>query len=556
MSTLARLLQLARPHWRAMALAAALGAITIGSGIALFSTSAYLISAAAIVPSIAELQVAIVGVRFFGISRGVFRYLERLASHSVTLNLLADIRAWFYAALEPLAPARVQQAHSGDLLTRAVSDVDELQEFFVRVLAPPLVALVVTTGFAVFLAYFAPVLALAALASLAFVGLAVPALARAAGRAPGAVLVAARARLTQAVVDGLQGLADLLANNAGSRHQACLAAQAAAVAGAEKRLAWVAGLHTLLTTLGVNAGGWLVLWLAIPMVAGGLFPGVNLAVVVLGTLAAFEAVLPFAQSAQALETQLPAARRIFALADAPQPVPEPRSPVALAASFHLSIRELAFAYEAGPPVLNRLSLDLPEGHKAAILGPSGAGKTTLFNLLLRFWDYDRGRIELGGVDLRRLPPERVRAQFAVVPQHVHIFNASLEENLRLAKPEAQFAELEEAARRANLLDFIEAQPEAWNTWAGEQGLRLSGGERQRLGVARALLREAPILLLDEFTTHLDPATAQAVVAETLAAASGRSVLVITHTLAGLTGLDAVYNLIDGQLHQDRGSSAT
>jgi ABC-type transport system involved in cytochrome bd biosynthesis fused ATPase/permease subunit len=213
----------------------------------------------------------------------------------------------------------------------------------------------------------------------------------------------------------------------------------------------------------------------------------------------------------------------------------------------LSIRQLSFSYQPGPRVLNGLSLDLPAGHKVAILGASGAGKSTLFNLLLRFWDYETGSIELGGVELHLLPAEQVRRAFAVVPQQVHIFNASLEENLRLVKPAATQAELETAARHAKLLDFIEGQPEGWGTWAGEHGLRLSGGERQRLGVARALLRDAPILLLDEFTTHLDAATAQAVLAETLAAAEGRSVILITHSLAGLEAMDAVYRLEGGLL---------
>lgn len=531
-----------------MALAVALGALTIGSGIALLSTSAYLISAAALLPSIAELQVAIVAVRFFGISRGVFRYLERLASHSASLRLLADLRAWFYAALEPLAPARLQQAHSGDLLSRAVSDIEDLQDFFVRVLAPPLAAVLVTTAFCVFLTFFSPALALAAIASFAFVGLVVPIITRFIGRGPSASLVASRARLTQTVIDGLQGLADLMANNASAGHAARAIETGGAIAHAETRLAWTAALHTSLTTLGVNAGGWLVLWLAIPMVSSGRILGVDLAVVALGTLAAFEAVLPFAQSAQALEAQLPAARRVFELVDAPPPVPEPNRPAALSSSHNLSIRDLSFAYEAGSPVLDGLSLDLPAGHKIAVLGASGAGKSTLFNLLLRFWDFQSGLIELGGIDIRQLPAEQMRAQFAVVPQQVHIFNATLEENLRLARPDATLADLEDAARRSGLLAFIEEQPAGWGTWAGEHGLRLSGGERQRLGVARALLRQAPILLLDEFTTHLDPATAQAVLAETLEAARDRSVLIIAHSLKGLSNLDAIYELMDGRLN--------
>jgi ATP-binding cassette subfamily C protein CydC len=547
--SLRRLLRLARPQAGSMAMAVGLGALTVGSGIALMSTSAYLISAAALLPSVAELQVAIVGVRFFGISRGVFRYLERLASHSASLKLLADLRAWFYAALEPLAPARLQREGSGDLLSRAVSDIDSLQDFFVRSIAPPLVALLVAAGFGIFLGFFSPILALAALGVLAVVGVAIPGISKKLGRVPGIARVSARARLTQAIVDGVQGLDELLANNAAGAHLRNVAEASDTLAGAEGQLAWRSGLHSALSSLGANLGGWLVLLLAIPIVAAGQLRGMDLAVVVLGTLAAFEAVNPLAQAAQALDEQLAAADRLFDLVDAEPPVAEPSQPVEMADNSDLSIQSLTFGYEKDTTVLHELSLELPTGHKAAILGASGVGKSTLLNLLHRFWDYKQGEILLGGVELRKLPTELVRAQFAVVPQRVHIFNNTLEENLRIAGPEASQQELEAAARGANLLDFIEAQPEAWATWAGEHGLRLSGGERQRLGVARALLRNAPILLLDEFTTHLDPGTARVVIAETLAAVEGRSVLWITHAAADLSNMDAVYELVGGQLKQ-------
>lgn len=576
MTTIPRLLRLILPHWRGIVLAVLLGTLTIGSGIALMATSAYLISAAALLPSIAELQVAIIGVRFFGISRGVFRYLERLASHSVTLRVLADLRVWFYEAIEPLAPARLQQTHSGDLLARAVSDIDTLKDFFVRVIAPPLVAICVAIAFGFFLSLFSPSLTLAAWVAMFFVGIAVPFLIHNFSRRPQASWVAARASMAQAVVDGVQGSTDLLANNAARRHLNHAAATAEYAARAETRLAWIGGLHSSLTSFGVNMGGWLMLVLAIPLVSSGRISGVALAVVTLGTVAAFEAVLPLAQAAQTLESQLTSARRLFDIADSPAPVYDSDQQIKRGVSLVgesrletptlarllraqaplLSIHNLSFAYEPNTPILQNLSLELPPGHKIAILGASGAGKSTLLNLLLRFWDFEVGEISMGGVDIRKLPSEQVRSLFAVVPQQVHIFNATFENNLRLAKPEATTAELGEAARRAHLLDFIQAQPEGWQTWTGEHGLRLSGGERQRLGVARALLRSSPILLLDEFTTHLDSATATAVMAETLDAPHGPSVLLITHTIVGLEGFDAVYEMIEGHLIKPlRGSVA-
>lgn len=544
-----RLLSFLRPHWRSITLAVALGTLTITSGIALMSTSAFLISAAALMPSIAELQVAIVGVRFFGISRGVFRYLERLVSHSVTLQVLTDLRVWFYQAIEPLAPARLQQSHSGDLLTRAVSDIETLKDFYVRVISPPLVAISVALVFGFFLSFYSPVLTLAAWVAMLFVGLLVPVIIHFLSRSLQAAWVAARASAAQAVVDGVQGLADLLANNAARRHMEHAAAANSSAARAEEKLAWIGGLHSVLTTLGVNFGGWLVLLLAIPLASSGQISGVALAVVTLGTLAAFEAVLPFAQAGQLLQAQLASAHRLFELTLSPAPPrrfsPAPPHPLSPAPA--LSLRHVSFSYTLGFPILRDLSLELSPGQKVAILGPSGAGKSTLFNLLLRFWDSGGGEIRVDGIDTRELPGAQVRSLFSVVPQQVHIFNATLEDNLRLAKPDASRQELNEAARRARLLDFIEAQPDGWQTWAGEHGLRLSGGERQRLGVARALLRDAPILLLDEFITHLDEATASAVLAETLAAASDRTVLLITHTPGGLAAFDAIYAMKNGKL---------
>jgi ATP-binding cassette subfamily C protein CydC len=497
---------------------------------------------------VAELQVAIVGVRFFGISRGVFRYLERLASHSVSLQVLTDLRVWFYTTIERLAPAGLQPTHSGDLLARAVSDIDTLKDFFVRVIAPPLVGICIALGFGFFLSFYSPLLTFAVWAAMLFIGVAVPLLTHRLSHRAQATWVAARASIAQIAIDGVQGLADLLANNAGRRHLDRTGAIGVSSARAETQLAWIGGLHSALSTFGVHFGGWLVLLLAIPLVGNGQISGVALAVVTLGTVAAFEAVLPFAQSAQALQSQLSSARRLFDIADFEPPVREPMSSSPMQpASSQLSIHHLSFAYGNNPPVLADLSLELTPGKKIAILGPSGAGKSTLLNLLLRFWDFDQGEITLGGVDIRCLPPDYVRSQFAIVPQQVHIFNATIEDNLRLAKPDATAAELADAAHRVHLLHFIEAQPDGWQTWTGEHGLRLSGGERQRLGVARALLCEAPILLLDEFTTHLDPATASKVMGEAMASANERSVLLITHSKEQLEDFEAVYGMRDGRL---------
>ena len=357
------------------------------------SASAYIIARAALHPSIAVLQVAIVGVRFFGLARGVFRYLERLVSHNVTFRVLARLRVRFYQALEPLAPARLLQYHSGDLLSRVMGDIASLENFYVRALAPPLVAVFVALGMTVFMAGFAPLLAAALLGFLALTGIGVTALTRWLARAPGRQSVEARARLNTTLVDGLQGMADLLAFRQAHRQSERIQAAGYQLAAAQAKMAQITGLQTALGVLFANTGMWAVLALAVPLVRDGRLEGYLLPVVVLAALTSFEAVLPLPQAATYLESNLQAARRLFELVDAPAEVVPPADPLPLPPVFSIEAHRLAFRYpdRPGSPILDEITFTLPPGKRLALVGPSGAGKTTLINLLLRFWEYHGGR---------------------------------------------------------------------------------------------------------------------------------------------------------------------
>jgi ATP-binding cassette subfamily C protein CydCD len=545
-----------------IALAALLGAATIASGLGLMAVSAYLLSAAALQPSIALLSVPIVAVRAFGLARGVLRYLERLVAHTVSLRLLTRLRVWFYTAVEPLAPAGLQSAHSADLLSRAVADVDLLQEFYVRAAAPPLAALLVAAGAAAWLWSFDPSLAAALLAGLALVGLALPALSGALARRPAAAAASARALLATLVVDGVQGLPDLAAFGQTARWSARLRSAGQALAAAQRRQAAVNALQTALGSLLSNLCLCLVLVLGIVLVAAARLPGVYLAALVLGAAAAFEAVLPLPAAAQALAQGLAAARRLVAFG-APAALP-PSNPIAPAASEPappvgcrakpgiplLRARDLRFTYEPGqPPALDGLTFDLPAGRRVALVGPSGAGKTTLLNLLCGFWPYTHGELWLDGVERRAWEPEAARRRLAVVPQAPYFFNATLRDNLRLACPAASDADLAQALSQAQLQTFLAGLPAGLDTVVGEHGLRLSGGERQRLALARALLQQAPLLVLDEPTANLDPLTERGVLAALLSASAGpaRAALLITHRLVGLEALDEILVLDRGRL---------
>jgi len=548
MQTFLRLLKLIAPFKWWIALAALLGFATIGSGIGLMATSAYIISKAALHPSIAALQVSIVGVRFFGLSRGVFRYLERLVSHQVTFRLLARLRVWFYQHLEPLAPARLMQYRSGDLLTRIVADIETLENFYVRVIAPPVVAVLVLGLMWMLLASFAISLAVVTIFFLLLAGIGIPLLTRRLSRTVGPQRVTVRAELNATQIDGVQGMADLLTANGSDRYQQKIHDLSRQLTRLQQRMAGITGLHSALSGLLTNWATLAVLLIAIPLVSQGELDGVYLAVIVLAVIASFEAVLPLPEASQQLDENLAAARRLFDIVDAQPAVAETLVPSPLPQDYTLRIQDLRFCYnENDPPALDGVSLDVPTGSRLAIVGPSGAGKSSLVNVLLRFWEYQSGEIEVGGHNLRDYRPEDVRQLIGVVSQRTHLFNDTIKNNLRLARPEASDDDVVTAARQAQIHPFIQSLPQGYDTWIGEQGLRLSGGERQRLAIARALLQDAPILILDEPTANLDPLIEQEIIKTLHIVMAGRTTLLITHRLVGLESADEILVLQNGRI---------
>jgi thiol reductant ABC exporter CydC subunit len=543
-----RLLKLVVPFWPWMLLAALLGFATVGSGIGLMATAAFIIARAALQPSIADLQVAIVGVRFFGIARGVFRYAERYVSHQVTFRLLARLRVWFYRAIEPLAPARLIGYRSGDLLSRIVADIETLENFYVRGVAPPVVALLVGLLAWFFFASFHARLAPTLLAFLALAGVGVPLLARTLGHRAGRRAIDVRSRLNVALVDGVQGVAELLAFGHEEQHQKRVESLSYELAGLQSHMAGVSGLHAALTGLLMNLATLAVLTVAIPLVGEGQLDGVSLAVLAMAVVASFEAVQPLPLAFQSLENSLQAGRRLFEIVDTQPVVGDQVSPSPTPADFGLQVSQLSFRYGPDePPALDGISFTLPQGKQLAVVGPSGAGKSTLVNLLLRFWDYQTGHILLGGCELRQYPQEDLRRMIGVVSQHTYLFSATLRENLWLANPDADQSDMEKAARVAQIHEFIQSLPQGYDTWIGEQGLRLSGGERQRLAIARALLKDAPILILDEPTANLDSLTERAVMQAIRSLMAGRTTLLITHRLVGLEAMDEILVLCKGRI---------
>lgn len=549
--TIWTLLGFLRPFAGQAALSVLVGAATIASSIALLGASAYLIAYAALRPSIAVLQVTIVGVRFFGISRALLRYLERLISHAVNFNVLAELRVWFYNRLEPLAPARLQHVHSADLLSRAIADIETLENFYVRAVSPPLVAVLVVAGVSIFAASYDPLLGLFLASALLAAGLVLPVFVHRLARAPGEAFVERRARLNALLVDTIQGMPDLLAFGRAADQAGRIHAAGQGLNRSQARLTAAGALGNALGILAAGLALWGMLYLAIPMVgvAHSGFDGIALAVLVLVTLASFEAVTPLTLATQHFSSSMQAARRLFSLVAQPPavlPVPEPAE--FPAGAFDLCIHGLTFAYPAEETgALVDFNLDLPAGKRVALVGPSGAGKTTLFNLLMRFWEFEQGSIEVGGQDIHAYALEDLRARMALISQNTYLFAGTLRQNLLLANPGAPQAALDRAIQQAQLAGLVAQLPHGLDTWVGEHGLQLSGGERQRLAVARALLREAPLLLLDEPTANLDAVTEQSLLMDLKQASAGRSVLAITHSLAGLQDYDEILVLSAGHV---------
>ncbi len=543
-----RLVRLIMPYVPRMILALLVGFATIASSVGLMATAAHIIASAAYHPPLAALQVAIVGVRFFGIARGVLRYLERYLSHQVTLRLLAHLRVWFYRALEPLAPARLLHYRSGDLLSRIVSDIETLEHFYLRVLAPPGVALLCAVLIGGFIVRYDTLAAIVVLASLLVTGALLPGATRLLSRSPEHQLADARASLAAALVDAIQGLADLLAFNQAPEQHTRLMQLNDHLLQIQARIVRLAALNDALGGLLANLAAAALLIVTVPLVREGRLDGVSLAVLLLATLASFEAVAPLPAAFQQLDNNLAAARRLFEVIDATPAVQDiaPASPQPV--DYSLEVQALRFRYAPDAPLaLDGITFRVPAGGRVALVGASGSGKTTLVNLLLCFWEYSEGSIRLGGYDLRAYRAEDVRRLIGVVTQYTYLFNGTLRENLLLARPEADETALWHVLETAQLADFVRHLPDELETWIGEQGVRLSGGERQRLAIARVLLRDTPILILDEPTANLDALTERALWHALEVLMRGRTCIIITHRLAALEGVDEVLVLQAGRI---------
>ncbi len=545
---LVRLLRLGRPMRGQLALAVAAGAAATGCGVALLAMSGFLLARASQHPSIVAITGAVVAVRAFSVGRGVFRYGERLGTHDAAFRVLADMRVAIYRRLERLAPAGLHAFRSGDLLARLISDVDSSQDLFIRGIAPPLAAALVgaaaVTACMLILVPAAGVLAAGLLAG----GIVVPLISAAADRRARRRTGPARGELAATLTNLLSGAADVHAFGAEQAGLDRVAAADSELAGLSRRSAGAAGLGTGLGSVAAGLALWGVLVLGVGAVGAGTLSRVPLAVLTLTALAAFEAVTGLPAAALQLGQARTSGRRICAVIDAPDPVQDPAVALPLPAPpVTVVLHGACVRYQPGGPLaLDQMDLELVPGKRVALVGPNGAGKSTVAAVLLRFCDLSAGTATLCGHDLASFDADDVRSLIGGCPQDPHIFDDTIAANLRLAKPDAGDDELSDAAARAGLLPWIRALPHGLQTSVGAHGAAMSGGERQRLALARALLADPAVLILDEPAASLEPASRRALMTDLLAVTTGRATLLITHQFDGLAQMDEIIVLDHGR----------
>lgn len=540
-----------------VAAAVALGAGAVIAAVALLALSGWLISRAAQRPGVLTLTVAIVGVRFFAIARALLRYLERLVSHDLAFRTLADLRVRFFSALVPLVPAGLPGMRRSELLSRYVTDIDRLQDLYLRALGPPLVAAVTIVVATAATAVIHPPAALPLAAMLVACALLVPLATRAAARAAGRRQAAARAALTADLVEVTGGAAEIAVAGREEEWTARAGRDGARLARLQVHDALAGGVAAGLGAFLAGAAAAVVAAATIPAVHAGTLDGTLLAALVLLAMASFEGVQPLGAAAQSLDACARAAERIEQITDRPAPVRDPAAPVPPPPGGALALEGVAVRFgPAAPWVLDGLDLRLEPGRSLALVGPSGAGKTTLAELLVRFRDPDRGRVTLGGADLRDMDQAGVRDAVRLDSQDAHVFATTLRNNVGLARPGASDHEIAAALARCGLGAWLATLPEGLDTQLGELGARISGGQRQRVAAARALLAEGRFLVFDEPAAHLDPPGARSLVRELAgeAARAGRGVLLVSHVLDGLEALDEVAVLEGGRI-AERGSHA-
>ena len=542
------------PHLRWLLLGTVAGGAAVLASIGLLSLSGWFLSATAVAGlSISTAQAfnffhPSVGVRLFAGLRILSRYGERVLNHEATFRILESLRTWFYLRLEPLSPGGLNRFRSGDVLHRLVADIDVLDLLYVRILSPAGAAALTVGALGVFLLCFDTALAAVAVGLLLAACVLLPLAMAWAGMSVGSGLSLARARLRTVAVEAIQGIAELLVYQGRKRHLEQLNELDNRMLSHQRRMNRLAGFSEAALTLVSGFAVMAALGIGVRLVHARQLSGESLACVVLAVWAAFEAAAPLSGAFQHIGNLLESARRVNEVAGAEPAVRFPPSGAPVPDRHNVVFEGVRFRYEPDlPPALDGVDLHLEHGSRSAVVGETGSGKSTLAQLLVRFWDPDEGIVSVGGTDIRKLGENKLRRLWSVVPQQPHLFHASLRENLYIGDGDASEERLYDALDQIHLADFVRSLPDGLETIVGEGGKKISGGQARRIAVARAILHDAPIWLLDEPTEGLDTVTERRLVDELLRITEGRTLIWITHRLVRMDRMDTIFVLDGGKV---------
>ncbi|MEH0370609.1 heme ABC transporter ATP-binding protein/permease CydC [Vibrio mimicus] len=543
-------LKLYKKHWFGLTLGMLLALLTVLASIGLLTLSGWFLSAAAV----AGLTIAretfnymLPGafVRGFAMGRTAGRWGERVVTHNATFKLLTDLRVFFFEKLTPLIPGRLSAVRDADMLNRIVADVDAMDHVYLRLINPVTVGVLGIAALTALVAWFDTTLGLTLGGVLLLVLLVWPILFYRLGKHNGQQLTQHKAELRIRTLDWLQGYSELTIFGAEQTYRQAIFTAQEKLLRNQYANAHVSGLAQSLLLL---ANGWilvLMLWLAADGV-GGQTPDPMIALIAFATMASVELLMPIAGAFQHLGQTLTSARRLNEIILAKPEVEFTQKPTTHNGQYGIEFNGVNFAYQANKPnTIDEFTLSLPQGHKVAIVGQTGSGKSTLIQLLCRYWDVQAGQITIGGINIREWRESDLRAAISVVSQRVDILNGTLRDNLKLANAEATDEQLSEILRQVGLEKLL--QDSALNAWLGDGGRQLSGGEKRRIGIARALLHDAPILLLDEPTEGLDKQTEQQIMRLLQSHFANKTVLFITHRLINLEQMDAIALIEHGKL---------
>ncbi len=540
-----RLCLLFIPHFHWIVLGIFLSVLTVIANVGLMAISGWFIASMAVAGLTGVMFnyfAPSAGIRACAVGRAGSRYLERLVTHSATLRMLAELRHWFYIHIEPLAPAILQQYHSGDLFSRIRADIDTLENAYLRIITPMVTTIVASSLFVYFMSLYDPLLAGIEALFLIFAGLIMPLIILCFSRKAGRAVVRTSADLRQHSIDSIHGLGELLIYGAAEQQAEKINELSRKLDLEQAKLSHYDGIAQAVLGLCAGLALLMVIIITTPLISGGNMPAVTIAMLALFTMASFEAVAAMPQAFQRLPETVAAGSRIFEIIDSKPLIKDPAPPSPQPTNFDIEFKDVSFSYNSGGKkeknVFENLTFTLTSGSRLAIVGRSGAGKSSIVNLLLRFQEADRGRILLGRYPLEQYHGEDARRFFSVATQQNQLFNNSVRENLLLADPDADDELLARVCKTAMIHDFIMTLPKGYDTWIGEAGFKLSGGQLKRLAIARALLKPAKILILDEPGEGLDRKTEKELLHAVFEYKKSASILLITHSrISGIEILD-------------------